>query len=511
MTTEEPLIPSARVARGATAVFVKSVAGVPLGLVYIVVLTRLIPPREMGVLAILGFFSSLLSVAGVLGLSSASSKFIPEFLGRGEEFKALGVCKKILFLSILSAAVIFTLLFPLSPYLNLALTHSDEYAVVVMLAVVSIPVTIISSVLLSFLQAFQRMKEYAVVSFIQLNAGRFLGLALLILGLGLAGIYYGLIVAFFLAIMLSTLFLSEHLKVMISHGSSSSFSAIKLLKFSLPLLGVALLGTFLGWVDSVFIWSRLPLSDLGIYQVAVYIYGFLLTLPIAVATALYPQSSELYGMYGKEALSEAFRITSRYIAFIYTPLVFVAVVFSSELIAILAGPVYSEAAFPFTAMALGALAAGFAQVLNLNFMTLGKTKDLLGVQSTSFMAYLFFLLVLVPALGMVGAAVSKAVFSFSLFFIGLWALRKYIQVHFDHEGCWKSLVSSLIASVASLPISWFFPSFILFPLHLLFFFMVYLLCLRSLRAVHDHDLMRVEAFLPVRLRFMVSYLRKLVS
>jgi O-antigen/teichoic acid export membrane protein len=187
LTTEGHLLPSVRVARGATAVFMKSIAGAPLGLIYIAILTRLVHPGEMGVLSILGFFTSLLSVMGDLGLSGASSKFIPELLGRGEAFRALHVYRKILLLSIASAVTIFIILIPLSPYISIFLTRTSEYVFLTALAILSIPLTILFNVLLSLIQSFQHMKGYATLSFTQLNLGRFLGVGFVGFWLWLGG------------------------------------------------------------------------------------------------------------------------------------------------------------------------------------------------------------------------------------------------------------------------------------------------------------------------------------
>jgi Membrane protein involved in the export of O-antigen and teichoic acid len=114
---------------------------------------------------------------------------------------------------------------------------------------------------------------------------------------------------------------------------------------------------------------------LGVYQAATITYSALLTVPLALSTSLYPQISELYGKHGRESLSEALKITSRYISLVFIPLIFLSVIFSKQIISILTGPQYSEATIPFAIMTLGAFAAGFTMILNLNFMTLEKQSN----------------------------------------------------------------------------------------------------------------------------------------
>lgn len=512
MTTKDNLLPSVRVARGATAVFMKSIAGTPLGLIYIAILTHLIPPNEMGVLAILTFFTSILSAIGSLGLSGASAKFIPELLGKGDAYKALAVYKKIFLLGFISSVIIFIIILPLSFYLNLLFIHTSEYLFLMILAIISIPLTIVFNILLSLIQSFQRMNEYSALSFLQLNLGRFLGLTMFVLGLSLAGIFYASITATFLTIIFSIQILRRELKAykINPHNLQQDFTTTRLLSFSFPLLCINILSILLSWIDSVFVWAKLSLSDLGVYQAATITYSALLTVPLALSTSLYPQISELYGKHGRESLSEALKITSRYISLVFIPLIFLSIIFSKQIISILTGPQYSEATIPFAIMTLGAFAAGFTMILNLNFMTLEKTKQLLGLQVLSFAVYLLILSVLVPMLGMEGAAISNAVTTSLTILASILILRRYMRVCFDSEGCFKSIASSLIATVLVLPLSILHSSFNLFPLQLLLFAIIYVSVLIVLKSFHDYDLVRLEAFLPARIKFLATLLRRFV-
>jgi len=235
-----------------------------------------------------------------------------------------------------------------------------------------------------------------------------------------------------------------------------------------------------------------------------------LLLPlIALYTSLYPQLSELYGKNSKESLSEAFKTTSRYVSLAFIPLIFVSILFSRQIISILTGPQYSEATIPFAIMAFGAFAAGFTMILSLYFMTLEKTKQLLGLQVLSFVVYLSMLSFLVSMLGIEGAAISKAFTASFTMLITFLILRKYIRVCFDSEGFLKPIASSIIASALVLPFSILSSWLILFPLQLLLFATIYLIALIALKSFHDYDLVRLEAFLPARIKFLATLLRRL--
>ena len=300
----EELAPYARVARGATIVFAKSILSTPLALLYLAILARLISPSEMGILTILGLIGSLATTLGDLGLRSSSAKFISELIGRGNYLKALSAYRKILLLSSVTSFLIASLLFFMAPLLTAILIGNSTYEILMLLLSISIPITVLVGVFLSFLQALQRMKELAGFDFAYTNLNRFLGLILLI-AFGLSGIFYGSILAGILTIVLSLIVVRKYLKF--KKNTTLTFPSSQLLSFSIPMLGVGLLSLALDWADRSMIWAYLSLSDLGIYQVATIAFSFLLLLPSAISTALYPQLSELYGRYGASALSDAFK------------------------------------------------------------------------------------------------------------------------------------------------------------------------------------------------------------
>lgn len=205
--------PGTRVARGATAVLMKGLAGAPLALIYTMILARLVPPKEMGILAILTLFAAFISTLGGMGLTYASSKFIPEFIGGKKYGVALIVLKKIASIALISSSIITTIALIFSPSITSFLTHELSYTGITILAILVAFLTALFGILLSFVQAFQRMKEYAIVDFTRLNVGRFLGLALLAIGLGLSGLFYGMIFALLLAISIAIYMLMKHVKL----------------------------------------------------------------------------------------------------------------------------------------------------------------------------------------------------------------------------------------------------------------------------------------------------------
>jgi O-antigen/teichoic acid export membrane protein len=94
------LHPTARVARGATYLFIQGFGTAVVGLVYFAILARAFgSPEEkwqMGAYALLSFVLSFAQYFGTLSLQSAAVKYIAQYLAEGKVEKAKAVAVRVL-------------------------------------------------------------------------------------------------------------------------------------------------------------------------------------------------------------------------------------------------------------------------------------------------------------------------------------------------------------------------------------------------------------------------------
>jgi len=87
------LRPTARVARGATYLFIQGFSNAIIGLVYFIFLAHAFAePSEqwqMGAFALLTFILTLAQIFGTLALPSAAIKYIAQYLAEGDSERAL--------------------------------------------------------------------------------------------------------------------------------------------------------------------------------------------------------------------------------------------------------------------------------------------------------------------------------------------------------------------------------------------------------------------------------------
>ena len=166
---------------------------------------------------------------------------------------------------------------------------------------------------------------------------------------------------------------------------------------------------------------------------------------------------------------------------------------------------------PLMVMSFGALALGFSTIIGSYLMTLGKTRAVLGVNVASLIAYFPILLIFIPSMNLIGAAISKAILGFLMLIFSTLAIKRYLQVKFDKEGIYKSLTSSFLALIIVIVSNYLNSSLTLFPIYLLLYLAVYISALALLNSIHDYDVKLIEEFLPRRARFIASFMRKFIS
>ncbi len=94
------------VARGAASLYASSVVILLLNTGYFIVITNILTPSDIGVIAALNIIILFFGVVSTVSLPQALVKFIPEFLGKGDAGKAKGSFKTSLALVVgLSSAI----------------------------------------------------------------------------------------------------------------------------------------------------------------------------------------------------------------------------------------------------------------------------------------------------------------------------------------------------------------------------------------------------------------------
>ena len=236
---------------------------------------------------------------------------------------------------------------------------------------------------------------------------------------------------------------------------------LKLLKMAFPF---ALAGIFVkvySYVDTLTISRFFGETDVGIYAVAYKLTYAFQFLPLAFVAALYPALSELVHT-KSEKLSETFEQSMVYMAVLASPIVFGIWATTESLIAISVGSQFLASA-PVLSVLIFVL---FFLFLDFPIGSLLNAADRQGLKTTlmglTMLINVVINVLLIPRIGVMGAAITANISFAFLFFSSLMFVPKFVRLDWP-KFVWRLMRIFFAGLVMGLVVRWS-SSYISFPL-----------------------------------------------
>ena len=494
-----------RIVRGASFLVFDTSFSALIGLVAFAFVSRLITRTEMGVMAVLLMVSSTCQLLSTLGLPSASTRYIAEFMVRGDSKTASAIASQTLSVNFIVASALATLCFGFSGILSSFLLGTAHYGLLFQALTFNIIFASLLPGLTGVLLGLKKLRELAVFGVASFSLQQALVIVLLASNIGLLGVVVGWGVAnmFNCIVFLWSIVRSLNLSM------ADRFGLRKLLVYSWPLYPVAFVSLLDNWFDRVLLLGY-SLSELGVYNVAFKAFGYLYAIPIAISDAFFPHFSELKSREGFEKLSATFTSTSRYLAIFATPLALGLASLAEPVVSIFAGRGYVSSGQPLMILCVAAAVSVFGLMLGKILLVLDETRTYSLIVLSTVIAGLALGKLLVPLLGPVGAAVARsASMLLAVTFMQVATSRK-IRIRMDREALWKSWVAGIVMSAVLIMAQHISKSALLMPFYVAVGGLVYILMLRATNAIVERDLEFLRRFLGLRIGTPISSLLRAV-
>jgi O-antigen/teichoic acid export membrane protein len=228
----------------------------------------------------------------------------------------------------------------------------------------------------------------------------------------------------------------------------STFMAKELLAFSLPASLAGVFSMFTLWTDRLIIGYFCSAGEVGIYQAASQSAILFAIILSAFSTVFSPMITDLYHRKQLRQLNEMFKISTKWGLYFSLPLFLVICFNPNDVMIAMFGREYIKGATPLVILA-------FAQMINVGTGAVGHLLTLTGHQKIWFVASITMLSVnvglnwlLVPKLGLVGAAISTACAVGGLFSIGLLQVRSVLGLWpYDFRYLKGALATAIVAGI----------------------------------------------------------------
>lgn len=397
-----------------------------------------------------GLFYAVLSSIGLLavfrdpGLGVALAKFLPEFIVKNQAGK---IKASLLFVALAQLTIGIVIVLPVFFFADtIAVSYFGTQNATLPIQIISLSflISILMSVLQATFQGFGKMFYFSMVEPLRLSLV-FITTFLLI-GMGTAGVVgaaYGYLVA---PIVVSSILFLAFLRTfpLFKVKTELSWPLVKSLGgFGVPVFVASMGSIMFNYIGTVILTIYRSLYEVGLYHAALPTSQLLWFFVGSVGSVLLPTVSGLWSAGKKDAISNGLLILSKILFMAITPIVTVFVAFP-EIILRIFGESFVAASASLQILAVGAIFYTFYFMFNVVLIAIGKPKIHMGISLVVGILSVILSLILIPPLGIIGAAasvVSSYVFGMILSII---YVRKFIDIKLPLFGMAKTVLGGSV-------------------------------------------------------------------
>ena len=479
------------VLRGSFFNFLNVLVSRGLGLIFTIIVARLLQPELFGVYSLTLSVTLLVLTAADFGLASTLVRYVSEALGKKDEKKARSYFKFLLKYRFFAAFLFSLALFIFAKPLAVYFFKKPE---LVMPLQVSSFYLFFSSLLdfVSFLFFALKRVEYVTVKEAIFQVLRLILAPVAILLLTLKFKVVGVLAAMAfstLAALIFSFFILNKKFISVTKGPTVTIDRKRVLRFALMLTIMGLSGMFIVYADSIILGALLPIQYVGFYRTAITIVDGIAGL-IVMGFVVFPFLTQLRGKKFASAFSKIFHFS----ALISIPLCFGLALTASPFIAVLFGKEYLPASLPLYLLSFLIFEMATLSYFMIAFQAKERLKEpiIIIIVATILNVVLNYVLIRYFAsfridLGMLGAAIATVSTRY-ISAIAIWILAvKKLKLEIKTESIYKPIIASLIMALAILLIP--SPTIFVGILEIIFASAIYFTALFLIKGIRKEDIL----------------------
>jgi O-antigen/teichoic acid export membrane protein len=485
-----------KITKGAILVLVGTTVGILLGMVSRIIVARYLTQGEYGIYSLALVILNVVIVLSAGGLQVASPRQIAFYRGKNDALKVRGIVVSSLQIAVILGVFFSLVLFFASDLISTRLFHSPELSTPLRVFCIAIPFFVLIHIFTAIFRGFDRAEPGVYFRDISRNVlFTLLLVAVVLLGLPFMGVVYTFVASILLTCIAFAIYAIRKPPLTLKdEGSVSIVDPVgkELLLFSLPLFAAAMLANATTWIDTLMLGYFMVPDDVGLYNAALPLIQFLSVVSAAFTFLYVPLMSKLYAKDQMDEIKRSYAIVTKWIFVATLPVFLIFVLFPEATLNILFGSRYIDAAFALQILSVGFfLLAAFGPTGN-TLIALGKIRFIMWSTLAAMIINIILNIVLIPPLGIVGAAIATA--SSVVFLTFSWAARLYslYKMHPFTKNYLKPAIASVVLVFIIYAIVKNLVSVIpfwLLPLLLILFLGAYTLSVLLTRSFDKEDIM----------------------
>lgn len=389
-----------------------------VGFVLLPIYTRYLTPSDYGVVNSMEVMSGLLLVLFTFALDRGVYRLYHDYKDEAAKETFVGTISISLFVV---SSLIVVLMFLFRDYVQLVF-KSIEFYPFFSITIITAYLGVFSLLPRALLQIKNLPYQYVGLSVLQLLIGSGLALWFIVARHeGALGMLKSILYTNFIITPVYLYFLSQNLRLKFDKAI-----LVDSLKFSLPLAPSILSAWVLNLSDRIFIERFFSTNDVGIYSFGYKIAGLVLIFVSAFEAAYTPHFYKIANdqdqAYAKQKLSSC---NTNYILTLMV-IIFLPAFFSNEIVSLIASAKYQKAASIIPMISLSYFFIGLNSLVNLQIYQVKKTKAVMLMIIASALFNVMLNFILIPRLGIYGAAYSIIITQMLYFMVNyLYSMKCY--------------------------------------------------------------------------------------
>jgi stage V sporulation protein B len=426
------------------------------GYIYKVAMANLLGPSGYGILSLTWPLQNFLIMIATAGLPPAIAKHVSEYYAK-DETEMVKVVVDISIRMMIALGLIFSVvIFILAKPIAIGLFNKPEAIIPFQLIALITPFSVIVGALRGTFQGFYQMKNILITRAFELFFMVTVAIGLVFGGFYVAGAVVGTAVGFMMAMVAALYLFQRDVRGKLNPPRKllarsrrqltvyDKYNVAKMLIFfSVPVVITGLAELALYDTGTLVIGHYMASSFAGYFNVASTVARFPLIISMAVATSVLPAAAEAMSLNNHDLLRTYILQSYRYVSFVVMPLCVGTIVFAAPIISILFGNAYLPGAVSLQILAAGMLFFTLYTISSSIAQGLGRPKLPMYVLIFGTVIDIVLSIILVPTMGINGAAIATTVAALILMSVLMWRTLKLARVSLPIGEFGKIIIASI--------------------------------------------------------------------
>lgn len=439
-------------ARGSFFLMIGGILSTIISAISTILIGRFLGPELYGQYSLALVVPQVLYLFADLGINQGLMKFSASLRSTGETSQLIPLIKHGLIFRALIGIIISTANFAFAGYFATYMLNRPELESYVRLASISIIFQVIATTAASAFVGLDKAQYNALTTNLQAIAKAIISLALVLLGLSVAGAITGFVIGYVIAGIVGTVLLLAMLRGYSKSTERNYFMQdLKTLAiYGLPLYISFLLTGFVLPYQNMILALFTSDVDIGNFKAATNFVTLITVLSIPITTALLPAFSKLDST-SRNKIKDFFKLANKYTALLIVPSTSIMIAFSKDIVSIVYGSIFETASlFLSLYMILYFLVGiGYLTVGSL-FTGLGEPRLVLRITLVNFIIFLILTPIMTPTYGVQGLIIAFLIANTVGTTYGFYAAKTKFDVEFAKKALIKIYVASFVSALPAL-------------------------------------------------------------